>query len=273
MTFFPSACIWAYRSSLGEAMRQLKQTAFHYIDIEDDSLDKPETLQVQKELGLKISCVALDHKFPASCSLEGKDEGALRAAVDHIKKALEHSQALGASTAYVCSCSNRKHLNAFGSALAELARESANRGIRLCVEHVPGRALGTAAEALQFIERLNESGLYLLMDVGHALISKEKPWEIVAMAGKRLGYVQVDDNDGKTDRHWPLLDGCLTYSDLSKTLEALTLVGYQGTLGIELSPKLPSLISAFSKNRNLLLRLQAPADTKSLKEPETRRKH
>ena len=273
MTLFPSACIWAYRSSLNEALRQLKLSAFHYIDIEDDSLNAPETLQVQKELGLKVSCVALDHKLPAGCSLEGKDEAALHKAVDHIKKALEHCRSLGANTAYVCSCSDRKYLKAFGSAVVELAKDSANKGIRFCVEHVPGRALGTAGEAIRFIEGLNESGLYLLLDVGHATISKEKPWEIVTMAGKRLGYVQMDDNDGKRDLHWPLLDGRLTYGDLSKTLDALTQVGYEGTLGIELSQNLPSLVSSFSKNRNLLLRIQAPADTKSLKEPETRRKH
>jgi len=80
---------------------------------------------------------------------------------------------------------------------------------------------------------------------------------VVEAAGARIGYVQLNDNDGKKDRHWPLLDGVLTEDDLARTIAALKATGYQGTLGIELKPYFHlNSISAFSKNHNLLLRLQ-----------------
>jgi D-psicose/D-tagatose/L-ribulose 3-epimerase len=163
-------------------------------------------------------------------------------------------------------------LVSFGEALRVLAEDAAGMGIKLCVEHVPGRALATAKEGLAFIEQVNHPNLYLLLDVGHSLLSKEKAWEIVAAAGKRLGYVQMNDNDGRNDRHWALLDGRLTYADLQKTLEALKEAGYEGTLGLELSYDRVSLVSGFSRNRNLLIRIQEASDHKSLREPEVRRK-
>jgi sugar phosphate isomerase/epimerase len=269
---FPSACIWAYRIPIASALREIKETAYHYVDVETDFLDDQAAIDCLKSLGLKIGCVALDHKLPPGCSLEGKDAGALRSAVAFLKTALGKSQTLGVQAAYVATCAHRNNLKAFTGALTELAEDAAGRGIRLCVEHVPGRAVPTAKEALKFVVGAGHANLYLLLDIGHALLSKEKPSEIVAAAGKRIGYVQMDDNDGKSDRHWPLLEGRLTLDELSKTLEALKQAGYEGTLGMELNHDRASLISGFSRNHNLILRLQATTEIKSLKEPEARRK-
>jgi len=272
MTIYPSACVWFYRTSIAKALEEIKQTAFHYVDIETDTLDDPEALQALKDLGLKVSCVALDHKLPPGSSLVGKGPAAQRTAVDFIKQALEKSHRLGARAAYVCSCSARKQLKQFAGVLAELAEDASHREIKLCVEHVPGSALATAGETLEFLQQENHPNLHLLLDTGHALISREKPWEIISAAGGRLGYVHMNDNDGKNDRHWALLDGLLTLDDLTKILEALQQIDYPGTLGLELKWDRASAISGLSKNRNLLLRLQEAVEPKSLQEPESRRK-
>jgi sugar phosphate isomerase/epimerase len=272
MTMFPSACIWAYRIPIKQALREIKETAYHYVDVETDVLDMPDAIECLKSLGLKIACVALDHKLPSGSSLEGKDAGATRNAVAFIKKSLDQSQSLGVQAAYVGPCSERRNLKTFATTMAELAEAAAGKGIRFCVEHVPGRALASAKEALAFVEGVAHSNMHLLLDVGHTVLSKEKPWEIVAAAGKRIGYVQLSDNDGRSDRHWPLLEGRLTLEDLTKTFEALRQAGYGGTLGVELHHDRASLVSVFSRDRNLILRLQATSEIKSLKEPEARRK-
>jgi len=272
MAFLPSACIWKFRDPITEVLTKVKQTAFHYIDVEPDTLSSPEALQKLRELGLKVSCVALDHGLPDGISLEGGHPDRLRQATDHLKKALETSRELGAGVAYVGPCGNARNLKAYGASLAELADDASRKGIKLCVEHVPGRALPTVKETLKFLEEAGHPGLYLLLDTGHALISREEPAEAVRAAGLRLGYVQMNDNDGKKDRHWALLDGRLTERDLARTIEALEQVGYVGTLGLELENVRPSLISALARNRNLLMRLQTPVEIKSLKEPEERRK-
>jgi len=252
---FPSACIWSAAPRIAEILNRVKQTAFHYIDIEPDSLDDPAALQAQKELGLKVSCVALDHRLPDKCSLDARDDGSLRQTLDHLKGGIGKARDLGALTAYVASCAEAKNLVRYGTAVRELADCAQKASIRLCIEHVPGRALATAAETVRFIERTGHSNLYLLLDVGHTLLSGENAWEIVRAAGDRVGSVQLNDNDGKKDLHWPLLDGRLTRESLVKTLGALTGVGYSGTLGLEIAASVNSLVSAWSKNRNLVIRL------------------
>jgi sugar phosphate isomerase/epimerase len=272
MAFLPSACIWKFREPVTQVLTKVKHTAFHYIDVEPDTLSSPAALQKLRELGLKVSCVALDHGLPGDASLEGDSADRLRRAMEHLRHALESSRELGAVVAYVGSCSNAKNLKAYGAAVVELADDAYKKGIKLCVEHVPGRALATVSETLRFLEQTGHPNLYLLLDTGHALISREDPAEAVRMAGVRLGYIQMNDNDGKKDRHWALLDGRLTGQDLTRTLQALEQVGYAGTLGLELENMRPSLISALARNRNLLMRLQSPVEIKSLKEPEERRK-
>jgi len=269
MTMFPSACIWVLSIDIDAALKQIKETAFHYIDVQPETLDPPGAIDALKSLGLKVSCVELE---PGVSSLDGRGPTQSREALEHLKRKLEKAHSLGAKTAYVRPCSKGRHLQAFGAGLAELAGYAADRGIKLCVEHVPGTALATAKEALSFVQRANHPNLYLLLDVGHTLLSNEKPWDIIAAAGDRLGYVQMSDNDGKNDRHWALLDGRLTADDLRRILEALRQVGYDGTLGLQLSRRLRVLASEFSRNRNLLLRLQMTVEPKSMKEPEARRK-
>lgn len=192
--------------------------------------------------------------------------------MDFLKQALQKSQELEAQVAYMRPCSSRKQLKEFTATVSELAGDAAQKGIKLCVENTPGRALPTARETLSFVEEIKHPNLYLLLDVGHTLLSKEKPWEIVRAAGDRLGYIHLNDNDGRRDRHWPLLEGRLTSQDLGRILDALKQVGYSGTLALELKGDLASIISGLSRNRNLLMRIQEPAEPRSLKEPEERRK-
>jgi sugar phosphate isomerase/epimerase len=209
-----------------------------------------------KDLGLKVSCMALDHGLPPGASWDGKDEGAVRKVIDYVKDAIRKAKALEAETGYVGPCKKAKHLPRFREAATELAEFAAQHAIKLCVEHVPGKALSRAADALEFVVQIGHPNLYLLLDVGHTLITREKPSEIAAAAGAKLGYVQLNDNDGKKDRHWACTDGKMTHQFLKETLKGVRDAGYSSTLGLELSSKLPTLVGAFSKNHNLVLRLQ-----------------
>jgi len=273
MTIFPSACTWLYGMPMIEALKDIKTTAFHYVDMELEAIDAPGVSETLGELGLKVSCVVLDRALPRDCSLEGDDAAHLRKAIDHIRRGLDKCVAAGARAVYVSSCRHRKNLKPFALALKELSEAAEQKGIKFCVEHAPGRALSTAREALSFVDGGQQSGLHLLLDTGHALISKEKPHEIVAAAGKRLGYIQMNDNDGRSDRHWALLDGRTSHEELALTLGALREIAYDGTIGLEIKNDRASVTGGLSKNRNLLLRMQLSEEVKSLKEPEARRKN
>ncbi len=256
---FPSVCVWVFNSAIDASLRLVKETGFHFIDVRPDTLDAPGALETLKSLGLKVSCVELQ-------------AGLYSTEADQLQQKLNKAHSLSAEAAYLRPCASRNQLSAFKSILAPLAGHAAEKGIKLCVEHVPGSALPTASEVMSLLRQIDHPNLYLLLDVGHALLSKEKPWEVIAAAGDRVGYVQMNDNDGKKDRHWALLDGRITSDDLKQTIEALNQAGYKGTLGLQLSPRLRVLAPEFSRNRNLLLRLQMSSEPKSMREPEARRK-
>jgi sugar phosphate isomerase/epimerase len=124
--------------------------------------------------------------------------------------------------------------------------------MRLCVEHIPGRALPTVAQALAWLERVDHDNLALLLDVGHCLISEEDPSQAVVQAGRRLGYVHLDDNDSVGDLHWPLLTGRLTSDMLEAVLTVLELGGYAGGVALELNPENPDPVRALREGREVV---------------------
>jgi D-psicose/D-tagatose/L-ribulose 3-epimerase len=143
----------------------------------------------------------------------------------------------------------------FAEGCALLAAYAAGCMVRLCVEHVPGRALPTAAVTLDWLERLGHPRLGLLLDVGHCLISNEDAAAVVRRAGDRLGYVHLDDNDGVGDLHWPLFTGHLTEQQLADTMRALQTIGYRGALALELNPANADPVAALRDGKRVMERI------------------
>src|SRR5262249_17467928 len=145
----------------------------------------------------------------------------------------------------------------FAEACGALADFAAGRMVKLCVEHIPGRALSTAKATLDWLEQLGHPNLFLLLDVGHWLITEEKAAEVIHQAGSRLGYIHFDDNDGVGDLHWPLLTGKLTEASLRATLKELSSIGYRDALALELDPGNADPIAALREGKEVLHRLDA----------------
>jgi sugar phosphate isomerase/epimerase len=59
---------------------------------------------------------------------------------------------------------------------------------------------------------------------------------VVREAGPLLGYVHLDDNDGISDLHWPLLRGKLTDEELRRLAAALRAIDYRGGMALEFDP-------------------------------------
>jgi D-psicose/D-tagatose/L-ribulose 3-epimerase len=190
------------------------------------------------ETGLLVQCAALGRGLPPGQALDATDMAARRAALELVKRQLADAAQLGAGSTYIVpgSGDGAPALACFAEACALLADYAGRRMVRLCVEHVPGRALPSAAATLDWLEALPHPNLFLLLDVGHCLISGEDAAAVVRRAGPRLGYVHLDDNDGQSDGHWPLLTGRLTRAALQKMVAALGEVGYRNGLALELNP-------------------------------------
>ena len=120
---------------------------------------------------------------------------------------------------------------------AELARQGAHaaeRGVRLAIEPLnryEGDVIRTAAEGLDFIERVGSPAVGLLLDTYHINI-EECSWTApfrLALAAGRLWHVHLGDNN-----RLPPGQGLI---DFAAIVGALRAGGYTGYLSAELLPR------------------------------------
>ena len=250
-----SCCAWALSGSEEEALGGIAGAGFGWIDVRPDALVSEPCRDRARDLGLRVSCVAAS--FGMEAALDSPDAGSARKALAHTEKALAHGAALGATAAYVVPGpdGSPEALDRYAASLAFAADRAQIHGLKLCIEHFPGRALPTVAATLDFLAGIGHSNLYLLFDIGHAQMSGEDPASAIASAGLHLGYVHLDDNDGVNDLHLGLMDGALTEAGLRKTFDALAGAGYDGAVSLELSSKLPDPLEALKRSRGVLRRV------------------
>ena len=128
-------------------------------------------------------------------------------------------------------------------------------GVRLCIEHFPGSILPTAADTLTFLDTVGHPNLYLLMDAGHLSMSNEGFASTARSAGRRLGYLHLDDNDGVHDQHLGLTEGIITADQLQDLFVALAEKNADCGISLELHPQLPDPAASLGRSRDLLTSL------------------
>ncbi len=251
-----ACCIWALSKSETDALRQVREIGFDFIDIQPMHQRTLESQLLAQELGLRVSCVGASFGMPEAAALDHRDFNKRELAIDHVRQAIAHAADIGAVIAYVIPGLDAQPaaLERYRDSVLRLAAAAADFGIKLAVEHFPGTALPTAAETLEFIRRADHHNLFLLYDSGHIQMSGEDPATVIENAGEKLGYVHFDDNDGISDLHLSLLDGVMTDESLLATLRALNAVGYKGALSLELSPALPKPAKALAESHDVLMR-------------------
>jgi len=247
-----SCCAWALSGPEETMLGQLSALGFTSIDVQARTFTSASARAHMSELGLGVRCVALSFNMPEEAALDGAEPTARRAALDHIEAGLDQAASYGVDTAYVVPGLDAELLGYFGEGFTAAADLAAARRIKLCVEHFPGKALPTASGTLSYLDELDHANLYLLMDSGHLQISNEDPIETIALAGAKLGYAHLDDNDGEDDLHWSLCDGVLTRDALFSTLDALEKSAYSGPISLELHPELPDPAAALQESLSLL---------------------
>jgi sugar phosphate isomerase/epimerase len=254
---FVSAMLTSVPLDFEPAAGQAAALGFRHVDVVALAERPASHREALAETALLVSCAAVGRGLADGHTLDAADVAARRAALDAMKRQVADAAALGATHCYVVPGldSSADGLRRFGEACGLLAGFAAQRMVRLCVEHIPGRALPTAAGTLAWLGEIRHENLALLLDVGHCLMSGEDPAGMVALAGPRLGYVHFDDNDGQNDLHWPLLAGRLTEDTLRSVLAALRAAGYNGALALELNPASADPLRVLGEGRALLERL------------------
>jgi sugar phosphate isomerase/epimerase len=239
------------------ALHQVRALGFAYADVVALSERPPAHLEALADSGLLVWCAAVGRGLPEENTLDAADPGRWRAALEEMKRQVSDAARLGAAVCYVIPGhdGSRAGLERFAYACSLLADHANERMMQLCVEHVPGRALPTVAAALEWLARVDHGSLRLLLDIGHCLISDEDPTEALVAAGRRLGYVHLDDNDSVGDLHWPLLTGRLTSDMLDAFLTELHLSGYPGGLALELNPANPDPVQALRAGKEIVAKM------------------
>ncbi len=235
---------------------RIAELGFTHVDLVA-AVDRPAVQRdALADSGLLVSCMALGRQLPPGHSLDAADVGVRRATLALLQRQVADAALLGATTAYLVPGfdSSETAMTYFTEGCVLLADYAAARRVRLCIEHVPGRALPTATATLDWLRHIDHPHLSLLLDVGHCLISGEDAADIVQRAGPRLGYVHLDDNDGIGDLHWPLLTGRLTQQQLANVITALQAIKYQGALSLELNPTTVNPVEALRSSKRIVER-------------------
>jgi sugar phosphate isomerase/epimerase len=252
---FPiSVLLTSFPLDLEPAARQAAALGFRYVDIVGLAERPVAHREALAEAGLVVACAAVGRALPDGRTLDAPRIEDRRAAVDEVRRHITDAAQLGATHCYVVPGLNTDAdaVRRFVDSCTALADHAAGRMVRMCVEHVPGRALATAAATLSCLEDVGHNNLALLLDIGHCLISAEDAADVVSRAGARLGYVHCDDNDGAGDLHWPLLTGRLTAEAMRTLGLALRSAGYRGPLALELNPANADPIAGLRQGKELL---------------------
>jgi sugar phosphate isomerase/epimerase len=245
-----AACIWALTCEEEMAWNQVSEAGFTHVDIRPSWLQTGDLQKRVQDLGLTVSCMAASADMPEGASLTGEGANAGR---DHVFRALEHGASLGAKVAYLVP--EGDDLDRYAEPLPLLADRAQALGMKLCVEHFPGTILPTVPFTLDYLAKIAHPNLYLVFDIGHAQMAKENPAEMIALAGDRLGYVHLDDNDGVNDLHLGLYDGVMVEADLKAMFGALSDLGYESHVSLELKSNIPDPLDALKRSREIVISL------------------
>lgn len=240
---------------LPDKLQKIAKLGFEWVDL-IGKRDRPEEdYHALADSGLKVKCVSVGRNLLDGTALDSHDVRRRKIAVDHVKAQIDDAAKMGASVCYFVpgSSTDDNAFTCFAESCELLSNFAANRKLQLCLEHFPGKALPTVQSTLSFFDNHSLSEMALLLDVGHCLISKEDPVQMIRLAGTRLGYVQMDDNDGINDLHWGLCTGVLTEENLHSILVALQSVNYQSAIGLEFDGQMNEAELALMNARRFLL--------------------
>jgi xylose isomerase len=93
--------------------------------------------------------------------------------------------------------------------------------------------LGDMGRTLYLCEQLGLPHVGVTMDVGHALVAKETPAEVMCLAAQaqRLFYVHFNDNGREWD--WDMMPGTVNLWDLVEVMYYLDRLDWQGWLSYD----------------------------------------
>jgi xylose isomerase len=159
--------------------------------------------------------------------------------VDDFKRALDQTQAIGADRITTCPLNDghdyvfemdyrdayRYAEETFGAICAHAPQ------VKVCIEYKWNDPrtrclLGSAGETALFCQSVGAPNLGVTLDIGHALLSGERPAQSAAMLARagRMFYIHLNDNDRNWD--WDMMPGAFHFWEFIEFFYYLKELGY-----------------------------------------------
>lgn len=219
----------------------------------NDFANVQETVAMVEDTGLPVSAVNLNVKSQDKWQ-QGSftaPSAALRAeAVADLKTAMDLAAEFGSNMITCCPLIDGHNYNFqvdytqqwqwLEAGIAEAARHRDD--VRISLEYKLNESrnyciLGDMGRALFLCERLGFPHVGVTMDVGHALIAKETPAEVLTIAAhaERLFYVHFNDNAREWD--WDMLPGSVNVWDMVEMIYYLDRLNWDGWLSYDVATR------------------------------------
>ena len=239
------------RISEAQSLSALANLGFQFVDICPTMQTTSDAKSSLASLSMDVCCLSLSHEAPPESSFDSEDEDRVAPVENHTSQGIEHAAKLGAEYAYVVPPKHKDQdtLPILSQRYRQLAELGQSQGLKIAIEHFPGTVLPTVKATLEFIETVDHPNLYLLFDIGHAQMSEENPADVLPLAGDRLAYIHLDDNDGKGDLHLALTDGIQTEESLNAFFSLTKDIGYNEHFSLEMHPTLPNPLDAIRRSK------------------------
>jgi xylose isomerase len=204
-------------------------------------------------------------------SFTSSDPGERQEVVDDMRRAMDHAADLGCHRVTTCPLNEGHdyHFEVDYREMYDAAEETFSRvcehdaSVRVCIEFKwndpRARCLfATAGETLAFCQSVGAPNLGATLDIGHALLGRERPAQSVAMLSRagRLFYVHINDNDRNWD--WDMIPGAFHLWEFVEFFHYLTMAGYTDDwYGYDVFPKEADTAETFSTAFAITRKLEA----------------
>jgi sugar phosphate isomerase/epimerase len=133
------------------------------------------------------------------------------------------------------------------------AERAKDAGLKFCLEPRVGELVSNTDAFLRLWEHVGSDNFGMVLDTGHQNAQKEILPLSVEKLGKRIFYVHVSDNDGRTNEHLALGKGTI---DWEGVFTALRKHGYDGYIAIDIG-NVPDIEKAYIESRQFLEQMSA----------------
>lgn len=209
-----------------------------------------EHLDIIRDAGMAISAVNVNVKGDEIFrrgSFTSPDIEARREAVEYVKTGMDLAAELGAPMVTCCPLIDGHNYSFEADYLSQwrwleegIAEAAAHRSdVKVSLEYKPNESrnyvvLGDMGRTLYLCERVGAPHVGVTMDVGHALVAKETPAEMLAIAGmaNRLFYVHFNDNGREWD--WDMLPSSVNLWDTVEMLFYMHKLNWNGWLAYDI---------------------------------------